>query len=143
VRVRWRHISGPAAVWQCWRYRSEQPRVKASGSPSIPDINTLTYVIAYLLNTSTLSLVQVTRRARHDIPAPAAVSMYAIVKFVLPPGEQHWDIQTHGLTGQAALRTLTSASTIALLGQSGQCPTSMRWRQTNKRTNEQKNIAIA
>jgi len=39
-----------------------------------------------------------------------------------------------GLIGPAALRPLTAASTIALLG--SQCPISMRWRQSN---NEQTN----
>ena len=43
-----------------------------------------------------------------------------------------------GLTGPAALRPLTAASTTALLGQSGQCPTSTRFmRQTNKQTKGQ------
>jgi len=40
----------------------------------------------------------------------------------------HWAWAT-GLTGSAAPRPLTAASAIALLGQSGQCPTSTRFRQ--------------
>jgi len=47
-------------------------------------------------------------------------------------------------SGRSALRPITAASTRAG-GQSGRCPTSTRWRHTNKRTNTQteKSIAIA
>ena len=55
----------------------------------------------------------------------------------LPPSE----MSGSSLAGPAALRSLRAAITIALLGQSGQCPISTRWRQTRKRTDKQKGIA--
>ena len=49
---------------------------------------------------------------------------------VFHEGGNIWD--TCGLGGPAALRPLTGASTIALLRQSSQCPTSTLWWQTNQ-----------
>jgi len=102
-----------------------------------------------LLNLVSCWRPQLNSQHKNDVAprvSPAAsINFTEGVKFFTR--EETWD--TRGFGGPAALRPLTAASNIVLLGHSDHCPTNTHWRQTNEWTihiisiSKQKDSAVA